>query len=173
MVVAVVIIILMILLFIYVVWKVSSRKRKGRLLKIDDKSSDKKKDSPIIYKKIEDGISNPVTEKLDINSISFDIEDKFKSNKEKYYDDLNDERWKRKREKILKIHSYRCPCGSRENLQIHHKYYNKYPDGSWARAWDYPDNALMVLCDDCHKKYHKNHKSPIYYRKMGVHYEKV
>ena len=162
MVVAVVIIILMILLFIYVVWKVSSRKRKGRLLKIDDKPSDKKKDP-----------SNPVTEKLDINSISFDIEDKFKSNKEKYYDDLNDERWKRKREKILKIHSYRCPCGSRENLQIHHKYYNKYPDGSWARAWDYPDNALMVLCDDCHKKYHKNHKSPIYYRKNGVHYENV
>ena len=162
MVVAVVIIILMILLFIYVVCKVSSRKRKGRLLKIDDKPSNKKKD-----------LSNPVTEKLDINSIPFDIEDKFKSNKEKYYDDLNDERWKRKREKILKIHSYRCPCGSRENLQIHHKYYNKYPDGSWARAWDYPDNALMVLCDDCHKKYHKNHKSPIYYRKMRVHYEKV
>ena len=161
-VVAVVIIILMILLFIYVVCKVSSRKRKGRLLKIDDKPSNKKKDP-----------SNPVTEKLDINSIPFDIEDKFKSNKEKYYDDLNDERWKRKREKILKIHSYRCPCGSRENLQIHHKYYNKYPDGSWARAWDYPDNALMVLCDDCHKKYHKNHKSPIYYRKGGVHYEKV
>ena len=161
-VVAVVIIILMILLFIYVVCKVSSRKRKGRLLKIDDKPSNKKKDP-----------SNPVTEKLDINSIPFDIEDKFKSNKEKYYDDLNDERWKRKREKILKIHSYRCPCGSRENLQIHHKYYNRYPDGSWARAWDYPDNALMVLCDDCHKKYHKNHKSPIYYRKGGVHYEKV
>lgn len=158
----VVIIILMILLFIYVVCKVSSRKRKGRLLKIDDKPSNKKKDP-----------SNPVTEKLDINSIPFDIEDKFKSNKEKYYDDLNDERWKRKREKILKIHSYRCPCGSRENLQIHHKYYNRYPDGSWARAWDYPDNALMVLCDDCHKKYHKNHKSPVYYRKMGVHYEKV
>lgn len=161
-VVAVVIIILMILLFIYVVCKVSSRKRKGRLLKIDDKPSNKKKDP-----------SNPVTEKLDINSIPFDIEDKFKSNKEKYYDDLNDERWKRKREKILKIHSYRCPCGSRKNLQIHHKYYNKYPDGSWARAWDYPDNALMVLCCDCHKKYHKNHKSPIYYRKGGVHYEKV
>ena len=162
MVVAVVIIILMILLFIYVVCKVSSKKRKGRLLKIGDKPSDKKKDP-----------SNPITEKLDINSIPFDIEDKFKSNKEKYYDDLNDERWKRKREKILKIHSYRCPCGSRENLQIHHKYYNKYPDGSWARAWDYPDNALMVLCCDCHKKYHKNHKSPVYYRKMGVHYEKV
>lgn len=93
--------------------------------------------------------------------------------KDSYREDLNDERWKRKREKILKIHSYRCPCGSRENLQIHHKYYNKYPDGSWARAWDYPDNALMVLCDDCHKKYHKNHKSPIYYRKNGVHYENV
>ena len=93
-VVAVVIIILMILLFIYVVWKVSSRKRKGRLLKIDDKPSDKKKD-----------LSNPVTEKLDINSIPFDIEDKLKSNKEKYYDDLNDERWKRKREKKIQMTS--------------------------------------------------------------------
>lgn len=163
MVVAVVIIILMILLFIYVVWKVSSRKRKGRLLKIDDKPSDKKKD-----------LSNPVTEKLDINSISFDIEDKFKSNKEKYYDDLNDERWKRKREKILKRDGYRCRwCGCVDGLQVHHKYYNKYPDGGRVKAWDYPDDALMVLCGDCHKEYHSKHKVKSYYRKNGVHYENV
>ncbi len=164
----------MILLFIYVVWKVSSRKRKGRLLKIDDKPSDKKKDSPVIYEKVEGSISNPVTEKLDINSIPFDIEDKFKSNKEKYYDDLNDERWNRKREKILKRDGYKCRwCGSIDDLQVHHKYYNKYPDGSRVRAWDYPDDALIVLCRDCHEKYHSKYKNKSYYRKRGVHYEKV
>ena len=84
------------------------------------------------------------------------------------------ERWKEKREKILKRDGYKCRwCGSIDDLQVHHKYYNKYPDGSRVRAWDYPDDALIVLCRDCHKKYHKNHKSPIYYRKGGVHYEKV
>ena len=147
MVVAVVIIILMILLFIYVVWKVSSRKRRKNV--------------------------NIPTHKNPIKNID---NDKYKPTtwKDSYREDLNDERWKRKREKILKRDGYKCRwCGSIDELRVHHKYYNKYPDGSRARAWDYPDDVLMVLCDDCHKKYHKNHKSPIYYRKGGVHYEKV
>ena len=139
----VVIIILMILLFIYVICKVSSRKRR------------KSANIPT-HKNIDKGEYKQITWK------------------DSYREDLNDERWKRKREKILKRDGYKCRwCGSIDDLQVHHKYYNKYPDGSRVRAWDYPDDALIVLCRDCHKKYHKNHKSPIYYRKGGVHYEKV
>ena len=94
--------------------------------------------------------------------------------KDSYNKDLNDERWKEKREKILKRDGYQCRwCGCFDRLQVHHKYYNKYPDGSRVRAWDYPDDALMVLCDDCHKKYHSKYKVKSYYRKKEVHYEKV
>ena len=142
-VVAVVIIILMILLFIYVVCKVSSRKRR------------KSVNIPT-HKNIDKGEYKPVTWK------------------DSYREDLNDERWKRKREKILKRDGYKCRwCGSIDELRVHHKYYNKYPDGSRVRAWDYPDDALIVLCRDCHEKYHSKYKNKSYYRKRGVHYEKV
>ena len=135
----VVIIILMILLFIYVVWKVSSRKRRKS--------------------------ANIPTHKNEYKQITW---------RDRYREDLNDERWKRKREKILKRDGYKCRwCGSIDDLQVHHKYYNKYPDGSRVRAWDYPDDALIVLCRDCHEKYHSKYKNKSYYRKGGVHYEKV
>lgn len=147
MVVAIVIIILMILLFIYVVWKVSSRKRRKNVNVPTHKN-------PI--KNIDKGEYKQITWK------------------DSYREDLNDERWKRKREKILKRDGYKCRwCGCIDKLDVHHKYYNKYPDGSRVRAWDYPDDALMVLCDDCHKKYHSKYKVKSYYRKTGVHYEKV
>ena len=151
----VMIIISIIILFI-VIWIISS-------IKTDDSLNDGHK-KPI--HKDEYG------EKHSYKSPIYDEEKK--SWKDSYNEDLNDERWKEKREKILKRDGYKCRwCGSIDRLQVHHKYYNKYPDGSMVRAWDYPDDALMVLCDDCHKKYHKNHKSPVYYRKGGVHYEKV
>ena len=141
------IIILMILLFIYVVWKVSSRKRRKNV-------------SIPSQKNINNGEYRPVIKKVT-----------WKNN---YMEDLNDERWREKREKILKRDGYQCKwCGCFDKLQVHHKYYNKYPDGSRARAWDYHDDALMVLCDDCHKKYHSKYKVKSYYRKTGVHYEKV
>ena len=147
MVVAVVIIILMILLFIYVVWKVSSRKRRKNV--------------------------NIPTHKNPIKNID---NDKYKHTtwKDSYREDLNDERWKMKREKILKRDGYKCRwCGCIDKLDVHHKYYNKYPDGSRVRTWDYPDDALIVLCRDCHEKYHSKNKVKSYYRKRGVHYEKV
>ena len=142
-VIAVVIIILMILLFIYVVCKVSSRKRKENV-------------NIPTHKNIDNGGYKTVTWK------------------DNYREDLNDERWKMKREKILKRDDYKCRwCGSIDKLDVHHKYYNKYPDGSRVRAWDYPDDALIVLCCDCHEKYHSKNKVKSYYRKGGVHYEKV
>ena len=142
-VVAVVIITLIILLFIYVVCKVSSRKRR------------KSANIPT-HKNIDKGEYKQITWK------------------DSYREDLNDERWKMKREKILKRDGYKCRwCGCIDDLQVHHKYYNKYPDGSRVRAWDYPDDALIVLCRDCHEKCHSKYKNKSYYRKGGVHYEKV
>lgn len=180
------IIILMILLVIYRIWKSSSRKSGRKLMnsipKFDppvktinvpthknpisriDVPVEKKIDIPVkkdVYiPSIDSGVSNPVIKKL--------------TWKDSYKEDLDDERWKEKREKILKRDGYKCRwCGSIDELQVHHKYYNKYPDGSRVKAWDYPDDALMVLCGDCHKKYHSKYKVKSYYRKKGIHYEKV
>lgn len=156
----VMIIIPIIILFI-VIWIISS-------IKTDDSLQDSHKEKEEVKKPIhkdEDG---------EKHSYKSPIYEKKESWKDSYNEDLNDERWKEKREKILKRDGYKCRwCGSIDRLQVHHKYYNKYPDGSRVRAWDYPDDALMVLCDDCHKKYHSKYKVKSYYRKTGVHYEKV
>ncbi|ARV07201.1 hypothetical protein BTO04_11115 [Polaribacter sp. SA4-10] len=42
-------------------------------------------------------------------------------------------------------------------LQVHHKYYviNNLP-------WDYPDDSLITLCNECHQKLHNNTNIPMY-----------
>lgn len=90
-----------------------------------------------------------------------------------YYDYLlHTNEWYNKRNKILNRDNYRCRwCGNTRNLQVHHKYYNIYPNGNKANPWDYPDDALIVLCDDCHVKYHNKYSVKTYYRKFYKHYE--
>lgn len=93
-----------------------------------------------------------------------------KSDKERYIELLNDNNWKIKRENILKRDSYKCKwCGDITNLQVHHKYYSKYPNEQKVLPWNYPDNALVTLCDNCHKKAH-NKAIKIYYRKYNDNY---
>ena len=84
---------------------------------------------------------------------------------------LEDPRWKAKRKRILERDNYRCTwCGRAENLQVHHKYYMRYPDGKMAEPWDYPDDKLVTLCDRCHREWHGKHKVKVYWRKWGVHF---
>lgn len=88
-----------------------------------------------------------------------------------YEEKLSDVRWKAKREKILARDGHKCQwCGKTDHLQVHHKYYMKYPDNRFAEPWDYPDDALMTLCENCHKGWHKKHKVKTYRRKYGIHY---
>jgi 5-methylcytosine-specific restriction endonuclease McrA len=47
-------------------------------------------------------------------------------------------------------------CGIK-SLNIHHKY---YVQGSMP--WEYPNDALITLCEDCHKKRHQETKVPLY-----------
>lgn len=58
-----------------------------------------------------------------------------------------------------------CKCGW--NLQVHHKYYLKYPDGEHIKPWEYNIDCYMVLCDDCHKKVHEKYQIKTYYIRRG------
>lgn len=56
--------------------------------------------------------------------------------------------WQKKRNSILERDNYTCQvCNDQfTNLQVHHKYYVD------AMPWEYPDEALITLCELCHEK---------------------
>lgn len=57
--------------------------------------------------------------------------------------------WQKKRLEILERDDYTCvQCQETEKeLQVHHGYY-----GRNMKPWDYPEETLWSLCDDCHKR---------------------
>jgi hypothetical protein len=57
--------------------------------------------------------------------------------------------WQRKRLLVFQRDNFACvKCNdSLSNLQVHHKYYK--PN---TNPWDYPDDALITLCELCHEK---------------------
>lgn len=62
--------------------------------------------------------------------------------------------WKLKREGIVKRDNYCCTkCGETKYLHVHHTY---YINGNLA--WEYPDEALITLCNKCHKEVHRTTK---------------
>jgi len=65
-----------------------------------------------------------------------------------YSDKLKDPRWQRRRLKIMERDNWTCQlCESKdEQLQVHHKEYVKGMD-----PWEYPDDLLITLCENCHK----------------------
>ena len=77
-----------------------------------------------------------------------------KTPKELYVEELNDVRWLTKRQSILARDMHLCTeCHTNVNLQVHHIYY-VYGN----HAWDYPNKALITLCDKCHKRWHRTHE---------------
>ena len=63
---------------------------------------------------------------------------------------LKTKKWKEKRKEIFKLKGKVCSkCGATKKLQVHHLYYQ---DGK--KPWEYPNEALVVLCKDCHKESH-------------------
>ena len=74
--------------------------------------------------------------------------------KEEYQEQLRDNRWSVKRKKILARDLYRCKkCKATTNLEVHHLYYVKD-----HKAWEYPNNALITWCNECHGKWHDTHE---------------
>lgn len=66
-----------------------------------------------------------------------------------YAEKLKDPRWQKKRLEIMQRDQWTCRlCGSTtETLNVHHVYYEKGFD-----VWQYPDFALLTLCEECHQK---------------------
>jgi len=68
-----------------------------------------------------------------------------------YQDQIKDPRWQKKRLEILELHDFTCiNCNSKEKtLNVHHIKYKKN-----SLIWEYDDDELTVLCEDCHKELH-------------------
>jgi len=63
---------------------------------------------------------------------------------------LRKKEWKEKRKEIFALQGKFCvKCGTNKRLRVHHKYYL-----NGRLPWEYPNDAFMVLCEDCHKKEH-------------------
>lgn len=64
-----------------------------------------------------------------------------------YSEKLKDDRWLSKRREILERDKFTCQCcGNQEKvMHVHHEFYfiNTEP-------WNYPNEALVTLCDSCH-----------------------
>lgn len=60
-------------------------------------------------------------------------------------------KWQKRRLEMLEYASFQCQeCEDTETtLHVHHKCYVKGRD-----IWDYSDDELIVLCDECHKHEH-------------------
>jgi hypothetical protein len=67
-----------------------------------------------------------------------------------YAEKLRDPRWQKKRLEIMERDGFQCrECGDKEaELHVHHGYY-----GKGRQPWEYPDEALITLCADCHDDY--------------------
>ena len=57
------------------------------------------------------------------------------------------------------------PPFSPKGLNIHHKYYIK-----GKKPWEYDNDALITLCQDCHKLEHQTKQTPVY---MNLHEKNI
>lgn len=66
-----------------------------------------------------------------------------------YFELLRHPKWQEKRLRIMERAHFECEnCSADDStLNVHHSYYEK-----GLKPWEYPDESLHCLCDDCHEK---------------------
>ena len=75
-------------------------------------------------------------------------------NKEEYNKLLKDPRWKAKRGEILERDGHKCTqCGNTHRLSVHHNFYDD------INPWEYKNEDLVTLCNECHKEYHRQNRN--------------
>lgn len=86
-----------------------------------------------------------------------------------YKEQIKSPLWQKRRLEILSRDNFTCQiCGCKDKtLHVHH---TTYLNGKMI--WEYPDNMLITMCEDCHKKEHQlryeNIKVLEDFRKLGV-----
>ena len=72
--------------------------------------------------------------------------------------------WRAKRAEILQRDDFTCQfCGSTDkgSLQVHHRQYHYVARlDSFRLPWDYPNECLITVCEQCHHKGHHLYKVP-------------
>jgi len=73
-----------------------------------------------------------------------------------YSELLRDPRWQKRRLEIMDRDRWSCAqCGDTEStLNVHHAYYERD-----LMPWEYPDYAMITLCQPCHSQWHGIMKS--------------
>lgn len=68
-----------------------------------------------------------------------------------YLEQIKSPKWQKRRLEILNRDNFTCQiCGCKEKtLHVHHTIY--IPK---RKIWEYKDNQLITLCEDCHNKEH-------------------
>lgn len=72
-----------------------------------------------------------------------------------YAEKLKDPRWQKKRLEILERDNWKCMlCGDKDStLHVHHLFYY-----NGQEPWDYDNEALITLCEDCHEEAKNNQR---------------
>jgi hypothetical protein len=88
-----------------------------------------------------------------------------------YAELLKDPRWQKKRLEIMERDEWTCKtCGdTKATLTVHHKSY-RMVDGKFVDIWDYPDEDLITLCEECHSKEESDlnmHKKNMFFAMRG------
>jgi Restriction endonuclease len=73
-----------------------------------------------------------------------------------YSEKLKHPLWQRKRLEILSRDGFQCRCCKSDDttLHVHHLKYDRGRD-----PWDYPDSALITLCETCHEIEHETQRT--------------
>ena len=69
-----------------------------------------------------------------------------------YKEQLRDPRWQRVKSRIQMRDNFKCQmCGDTTSfLNVHHLYYV-----SGKKVWEYDDETLITLCENCYKTAHE------------------
>ena len=89
--------------------------------------------------------------------------DEISGNHGAYGATLFDPRWKEKRKLILERDRNSCViCGSHQKLQVHHRQYHfSRSRNTFKNPWEYIDELMITLCENCHQKGHRIYKVPV------------
>ena len=70
-----------------------------------------------------------------------------------YSDKLKDPKWQKFRCGRLEAANWKCEhcCSDKSFLHVHHMFYLRD-----RRPWEYPPEAVVVLCERCHEEWHAN-----------------